>query len=81
MGYINRRLRILFHAFGLSCIGGAVFLEILVFTDIIQYGFFRATEGNLVILFLEIILTAFTAIYFVYTYLHVIKSVQISHSL
>ncbi len=81
MGYINRRLRILFHTLGLSCIGGSVFLQILVFTDIFQHGFFIATERNPVILFFEIILTAYAAIYLVYTYLHVIKSVQISHSL
>jgi len=42
----SNRIRILFHSLGLSCVGGALFLEILVFSDILQHGYFMAVEKN-----------------------------------
>jgi hypothetical protein len=61
---------------GLSCVGGAIFLQILVFADILQHGYFRAIESNPAILTLEIVLTAFAFIYFVYIYQRFIRSIE-----
>ena len=72
----SRRARVLFHALGLSCLGGAIFLQILVFTDILQYGYFMAVEQNPAILTFEIILTAFALIYFIYIYQRLLRSVR-----
>jgi hypothetical protein len=73
---IDHRVRVLFHTLGLSCIGGAVFLQTLVFADILQHGYFRAIENNPVILMLEIGLTTFALIYFIYIYQRFIRSVK-----
>jgi hypothetical protein len=72
----DRRIRVLLHTFGLSCIGGAIFLQILVFSDIVQHGYFRAMENNPVILMLEVVLTAFALIYFIYIYQRFIRSIK-----
>jgi len=74
--YINRRLQMLFHSLGMSCLGGAIFLQMLVFTDILQHGYFMAIENNPVILYFEIIMTAFALIYFIYIYQRFIRSVK-----
>ena len=66
----------LFHTLGLSCLGGAIFLQILVFTDIAQQGYFMAVENNPLILALEILLTAFALIYFIYIYQRLIRSIR-----
>ncbi len=65
---LNRKLRFAFHSFGLSCLGGAIFLQILVFSDIVSRGYFMAVEQNTIILSFEIALTAFAAAYFLYIY-------------
>jgi hypothetical protein len=72
---LDRRMRVLFHSLGLSCLGGAIFLQALVFSDILQRGYFRAVEGNPAILTFEILLTAFALVYFVYIYQKLIRSV------
>jgi hypothetical protein len=72
----DRRIRVLFHSLGLSCLGGAIFLQILVFTDILQNGYFMAVENNPAILTFEIVLTAFTLIYFIYIYQRFIRSIR-----
>jgi hypothetical protein len=72
----NRRIHLLFHSLGLSCLGGALFLEALVFADILQRGYFMAVERNPGILVLEVGLTAFSLVYFVYLYLRFIRSVR-----
>jgi hypothetical protein len=72
----DRRIRVLLHTFGLSCIGGAIFLQVLVFSDILQHGYFRAMENNPVILTLEVVLTAFALIYFIYIYQRFIRSIK-----
>jgi hypothetical protein len=72
----DRRIQVLFHTLGLSCIGGAIFLQVLVFTDILQHGYFMAVEKNPAILTLEVFLTIFSLIYFVYTYFRFIRSIR-----
>jgi len=72
----DRRKQALFHTLGLSCLGGAIFLQILVFTDILTQGYFMAVESNQAILAFEILLTVFSAIYFVYIYQRFIRSMR-----
>ena len=72
----SRRIYLVFHALGLSCIGGAIFLQILTFTSILTQGYFKAVEANPTILSLEIALTAFAIIYFIYIYQRLIRSVK-----
>jgi hypothetical protein len=73
---ISRRLQILIHTLGLSCLGGAIFLQILVFTDILQHGYFMAVENNPAVLGFEIALTLFALIYFLYMYQRFIRSIK-----
>ncbi|RJS79401.1 hypothetical protein CW708_02260 [Candidatus Bathyarchaeota archaeon] len=72
----NQKIHMLFHSLGLSCLGGAIFLQILVFTDILQHGYFMAVENNPAILMFEICLTIFAFIYFIYIYQRFIRSVR-----
>ncbi len=72
----DNRIQLLLHSLGLSCLGGAIFLQILVFTDIFQNGYFMAVENNPAILTFEIVLTAFALIYFVYIYQRFIRSIK-----
>jgi hypothetical protein len=69
-------VQVLFHTVGLSCLGGAIFLQILVFTDILTNGYFMAVEHNLAILTFEVLLTVFSFIYFIYIYQRFIRSVR-----
>jgi hypothetical protein len=73
---LNRQMQVLFHTLGLSCLGGAIFLQVLVFTDILQHGYFMAVENNPTILSFEILLTVFSAVYFVYMYQRFIRSTR-----
>lgn len=68
------RLRLVFHSLGLSCLGGAVFLQILVFKDIMQQGYFLGVEKNPVILQFEVALTIFAVIYLLHLYVSTIRS-------
>lgn len=72
----SRRLQILLHMLGLSSLGGATFLQALVFADILQHGRFLAQEGNAAILSFETVLAAFAALYFVYVFQSFIRSVR-----
>lgn len=72
----NKRIHVVFHGLGLTCIGGAIFLQILAFSSILYQGYFRAVEKNPVILLSEIVLTAFALIYFIYIYQQLIRSVK-----
>ena len=72
----SRRTRIIFHGLGLSCTGGAIFLQILTFSSILYQGYFNAVEANPIILSVEIVLTAFTLIYFICIYQRVIRSLK-----
>ncbi len=67
-------LRLVFHSLGLSCLGGAVFLQILVFKDIVQQGYFVGIENNPIILQLEVALTVFALIYLIHLYVSKIRS-------
>ena len=62
----SRRIRLLFQNIGLSCLGSAIFLQILMFGTIAQNGYFMAIEKNLSILLLEVALTVFSSVYFIY---------------
>jgi len=73
---LDHRLQVLFHAFGLSCLGGAIFLQVLVFTDILQHGYFMAVEHNPLILSFEMGLTVFSLAYFVFMYQRFIRSIR-----
>jgi hypothetical protein len=68
-------MRLVFHSLGLSCLGGAVFLQILVFKDIVQQGYFMGIEKNPVILQLEVALTVFAVIYLVHLYISKIRTI------
>ena len=68
------RLRLIFHSLGLSCLGGAVFLQILVFKDILQQGYFIGIEKNPIILESEIALTIFAVVYLIHLYASKIRS-------
>jgi len=76
MQRISRRLQQVFHGFGLSCLAGAVFLQVLVFFDIGQRGYFFAVEGNPLILSAEIGLSGFTAVYFGFMFLRFLRSLR-----
>jgi hypothetical protein len=51
-------------------------LQILVFTDILQHGYFMAVEKNPAILTLEMLLTSFSLVYFIYIYQRFIRSMR-----
>ncbi len=70
---VNRKIRMAFHSIGLSCLGGAIFLQVLVFADILSQGYFKAVEANPTILWFEIGLTGFAAIYFIYLYVKLMR--------
>jgi hypothetical protein len=69
-------MRFVFHSLGLSCLGGAIFLQILVFADILQHGYFMAVEQNSAILAFEVALTSFAAVYFIYIYQCLMRQVK-----
>ena len=73
---VSRRIRLVIHNIGLSCLGGAIFLQILVFAAIAQNGYFMAIEQNLSILALEVVLTVFSLVYFIYIYQRLIRSMR-----
>ena len=71
---LNQKWHVLLHTFGLSSLGGALFLQSLVFTSIVTRGYFQGIEQNSSILFSEIALTAFAIAYFAYLYANFIIS-------
>jgi hypothetical protein len=76
MPAFSRRMRFVFHSLGLSCLGGAIFLQALVFADILQHGYFMAVEQNPAILAFEVALTGFAVIYFIYIYQRLMRQVK-----
>ncbi len=72
----NRRIFLVFHCLGISCTGGAIFLQILTFASIFYQGYFWAVEKNPAILSIEIGLTAFALVYFIYVYQRIIHSLK-----
>jgi len=75
-GRFIARLRLVFHSLGLGCLGGAVFLQILVFKDIVFQGYFVGVERNSAILLFEVGLTIFSAIYLFHLYITMIRSMH-----
>ena len=71
---LNRKIRLVIHSVGLSCLGASVSLQVLVFLSVIKAGYFRAVETNPTVLSVEIALTAFTVLYFIYIYQKIIRS-------
>jgi hypothetical protein len=71
----SRTLQVLFHSLGLSCLGGALFLQTIVFADILTQGYFRAVEQNPLVLSFEVTLTFFALAYFIHVYLRFIRSI------
>ncbi len=51
-----------------------MFLQILVFKDIVQQGYFMGVEKNPVVLQLEVALTVFAVIYLIHLYVSKIRS-------
>ncbi len=70
----NTRVQLVIHSLCLSCLGEAIFLQVLVFSSILGQGYFRAVETNSSILAFELLLIAFTTIYFIYLYQKTIRS-------
>jgi len=70
----KRKLSVVIHGLGLSSLGGALFLQTLVFSSILQNGYFRGIEHNQFILNSEIALTAFAITYFAYMFIRFIFS-------
>jgi hypothetical protein len=70
---LHHRISLLIHSLGLSCLGVTIFLQILVFASILQEGYFRAVENNPCILSLELVLTAFTTVYFIFLYQKIMR--------
>jgi len=56
-------LKILFHISGLSCLGGAVFLGLLVFYDVTILGSFYGVEFNPLVSSLEFFIMLYAAGY------------------
>jgi hypothetical protein len=52
-----------------------VFLQILVFKDIVQQGYFMGIERNPIILQLEVALTVFAVVYLIHLYISKIRAV------
>jgi len=68
----QRKPNLVLHGLGLSSLGAALFLEILVLTGIAQHDYFVGSENNLAILALELFLTFFGMAYFAYMLSHLI---------
>ena len=68
-------LRLTFHCLGISCLAGAVALQLLVFLDIAFQGFFMGVEQNLLILNAEIAITFFGVFYLLYLSISKIRSI------
>jgi len=71
---LRRSVRALLHLFGLSCLGGAVFLELLVLSDIVRRGCFLGVEPNPAVAFLELALAACAAAYYAFLYFKTLKA-------
>jgi hypothetical protein len=71
---LSRKVILIVNSLGLSCLGGAIFLQILVFSNILMQGYFRAVETNSAVLTVELVLAVFAALYFLYIYQKVIRA-------
>ncbi len=67
-------LRLIFHCLGISCLAGAVFLQVQVFMNVASQGFFMGVEKNPFILKAEIGLSIFCVVYLLYLSISKISS-------
>ena len=74
---LSRVIHLVFQGLGISCIGGAIFLQVLMFSNILYQGYFWAVEANPAILLIEITLTVFGVIYFLTSYRRLIHSMKL----
>ena len=79
----ERGRRTIFDLAGLCCVGGAIFLEILVFGVIESKGYFIGIERDVFILGVELTSAFVAALYFGYLFVRIIRrtaeSVEIAH--
>jgi len=61
-------------------VGSAIFLQILVFSNIFQNGYFAAFEQNLAILIIEMLLSVFALVYFAYIYQRFMRQLKKSEN-
>lgn len=71
-GFLHRLL----HVFGLSCIGGAVFCEIMVFTDMARQGFCLVHEPNPLILTVEVFCSFLALAYYAHLYIRTVRELK-----
>jgi hypothetical protein len=64
----NFKLRLFFHCLGLSSLGGAIFLQSLVFSGIVAHEIFIGVEHNIAILYSELFLTVLAITYLGYLF-------------
>jgi len=69
----SAKSKVFLHTLGLSTLAGAVFLEGLVFFDIVTSGMFVACEHNIYILTSEVILSGVSFMYFGYLWFRLLK--------
>ena len=69
---LGRVLKILFHATGLSCLAGAVFLGLLVFYETVSTGVFYGMEVNHVTSSIEFFCMLYAATYLTFMTRHTI---------
>ena len=53
-----------------------MFLQVLVFKDIVTQGYFMGVEGNLTILYFEVGLTVFSAVYLLHLFVSKLRSIH-----
>ena len=70
----HQKLRIFIHGLGFSCLGAALILQTVVFSGILQNGYFRGVEQNPAILSIEIGIAIFGVAYFAYLFLRFVLS-------
>jgi len=63
---MNRFLVFVLHCFGAGSLIAAVFLQLLVFSDILLQGYFLAEEQNRLVLASEVGLSVFAVFYLLY---------------
>ena len=59
-------LGVLFNCLGLSTLGAAMTLEFMVLSGILTHGYFSGIEQNSAIVYSEVVLAAFGALYLLY---------------
>ena len=71
---LKREVSLIVNCLGLSCLGGAIFLQIIVFSGIFLRGYFRAVEPNSAVVAVELAMAVFAVVYFIYIYQKIIRN-------